>query len=55
MKTYSSEEMISFGEYLMKLSNQVIKKNTNLEPLDSKTGSKLVNDLFEKWKNENCL
>lgn len=48
-KMYSREEVIDFGEYLMKLVNSVIKKNTKMKPLNETSGEKLVKDLFDKW------
>jgi hypothetical protein len=52
-KMYSREEVIDFGEYLMKLVNSVIKKNTKMKPLNETSGEKLVRDLFDKWIKEN--
>lgn len=53
MKFYSKEEMISFGEYILKITNDVIKRNTNMKPLDSETGPKLIKDLFSNWESIN--
>lgn len=53
MRTYTEQELISFGEFLMKAANHVIRENTRMKPLDNKTGPKLVRDLFRKWENDN--
>lgn len=52
-KLYTSEEVLLFGEYLMKLNNNIIKKKTKLKPLDGITGPKLVKDLLDNWIKEN--
>jgi hypothetical protein len=43
---------VEFGEYLMKLNNSIIRKETNLKPLDSFTGPKLVKDMFQQFIKE---
>ena len=50
---YSREEIESFGRFLMKLTNRVIRKETKMTPLDEISGNSLVKDMFEKWIEEN--
>jgi len=52
-KMYSREEIESFGRFLMKLTNRVIRKETKMTPLDEISGNSLVKDMFEKWIEEN--
>jgi hypothetical protein len=51
-RSYSEEEVLEFGKYLLELSNSAISKRTNIKMLDLEVGKKLVKDLFEQFKNK---
>ena len=51
-RMYSEEDMKEFGKFLLELANSAMSKKTNMKMLDLKTGKKLVNDLFEQFKNK---
>lgn len=44
--------MLDFGKYLLKLSNSVMSKRTNIKMLNLNVDEKLVKDLFKKFKNK---
>jgi hypothetical protein len=51
-RSYSEEDMIDFGKYLLQLSNSVMSRKFNMKMLDSETGIKLTKDLFEQFKKK---
>jgi hypothetical protein len=51
-RSYSEEDMIEFGKYLLQLSNSVMSRKFNMKMLDSETGTKLTKDLFEQFKKK---
>ena len=51
-RSYSEEDMIDFGKYLLQLSNSAMSKKFNMKMLDSETGIKLTKDLFEQFKKK---
>jgi hypothetical protein len=50
--SYSEEDMIEFGKYLLQLSNSVMARRFNIKMLDLETGIKLTKDLLEQFKKE---
>ena len=51
-RSYSEEEVLEFGKYLLELSNSAMSKRTNIKMLDLEVGEKLVKDLFEQFKKK---
>jgi len=51
-RSYSEEDMIEFGKYLLQLSNSAMSRKFNMKMLDSETGIKLTKDLFEQFKKK---
>ncbi len=49
-ETFSKDQTIDFGRYILQIANRVNKKNNPLqEPLNEKTGEDLLDYLFNKW------
>ena len=51
-RSYSEEDVLDFGKYLLQLSNSAMSKRTNMKMLDLETGIKLTKDLFEQFKKK---
>jgi hypothetical protein len=51
-RSYSEEEVLEFGKYLLELSNSAMSKRTKIKMLDLETGEKLVKDLIEQFKKK---
>jgi hypothetical protein len=51
-RSYSEEDMLKFGKYLLELSNSVMSRKFNIGMLDLETGTKLTKDLFEQFKKK---
>lgn len=46
---YTADQTKDFGRYILILSNEAIKKQKRMKPLDAETGEQLLDDLFNKW------
>jgi hypothetical protein len=50
---YTEEEVRSYGEFILKLSNKVIRNETKLVPLNEESGQRLLNSVFDQWLERN--
>ena len=49
-KDESEKDILDFGRYILQLTNNVIKKDTRMKPLDEESGEELLKDLYKQWK-----
>ena len=48
--TNKEKDILDFGRYILQLTNNVIKKDNRMKPLDEESGEELLKDLYNKWK-----
>ena len=52
MENYSEQDMLSFGNKVLSISNRVLERYTNLTPLTKEQGEEKVKEILEVWKKE---
>jgi len=50
--SYSEEEVLEFGKYLLEMSNVLMAEKTDVKMLNLEVVKKLVKDLFDLFKKK---